>query len=70
MTTTERIKTAFDQYIELPLEGWKAFTDLGEIVIAEKDEIIKRCNTTENYLYFILSGSGAILIWNKTIHYV
>lgn len=65
MTTTERIKKAFDQYLELPLDGWKSFTDMGEILLVEKDIIIKQCNTIENYLYFILSGSGAILIWNK-----
>ena len=65
MTTTERIKKAFDQYLELPLDGWKSFTDMGEIVLVDKDVIIKQCNTIENYLYFILSGSGAILIWNK-----
>lgn len=65
MTTTERIKKAFDQYLELPLDDWKSFTDMGEIVLVEKDIIIKQCNTIENYLYFILSGSGAILIWNN-----
>lgn len=65
MTITEKIKQAFNPYFDAPLEAWKSFTDLGEIITTEKEQILKSNNTTENYLYFIISGSGGILIWNK-----
>ena len=65
MSLTEKIKKAFDPYFEAPLEAWKSFTDLGELIVAEKEEIIKNNGATEKYLYFIVSGSGGILLWNK-----
>ena len=65
MTTTELIKNAFDPYFEAPLEAWKSFTDLGEVIRTNKDQILKPNNSTEKYLSFILKGSGGILLWNK-----
>lgn len=65
MSLTEKIKKAFDPYFEASLEAWKSFTDLGELIVAEKEEIIKNNGATEKYLYFIVSGSGGILLWNK-----
>lgn len=61
----EKIKQAFDPYFNVPLEAWKSFTDLGEIVTATKDQTIKTAGTTEKYLSFILKGSGGILLWNN-----
>jgi CRP-like cAMP-binding protein len=66
MNTEERIKQAFDPYFNVPLEAWKSFTDLGEVIATTKDQIIKNPDTTEKYLSFILKGSGGILFWNNT----
>lgn len=65
MKTEEIIKQAFDPYFNVPLELWKSFTDLGEVITTEKDQIVKTTGTTEKYLYFILKGSGGILLWNN-----
>jgi CRP-like cAMP-binding protein len=65
MTTAEKIKQAFDPYFNVPVEAWNAFAELGEIVSIEKEQIIKESGRTEKYLYFMLSGSGGVLLWNK-----
>ncbi|MCE4562859.1 Crp/Fnr family transcriptional regulator [Maribellus sp. CM-23] len=65
MRTEEKIKQAFDPYFNVPLEAWKFFTDLGEIISTTKDQVIKDTDTTEKYLSFILKGSGGILLWNN-----
>lgn len=65
MIIEEKIKQAFDPYFNAPLEAWKSFADLGEIITTAKDQIIKNANTTEKYLSFILKGSGGILLWNN-----
>lgn len=65
MTVSERIKKAFDLYFEVPIEGWESFTSLGETIFVEKEQIIKLNGFTEKYLYFIISGAGGILLWNK-----
>jgi len=65
MKTEETIKQAFDSYFKVPLEVWKSFTDLGEVMVTTKDQIIKNADTTEKYLSFILKGSGGILLWNN-----
>ena len=66
MKTEERIKQAFDPYINVPLEAWKSFTDLGEIITIPKNNTIKKHDTREKYLSFILKGSGGILLWNNS----
>ncbi|MCR6638227.1 MAG: Crp/Fnr family transcriptional regulator [Sporocytophaga sp.] len=65
MKTEEVIKHAFDPYFNVPLEAWKSFVDLGEVIVTTKDQIIKDANKTEKYLSFILKGSGGILLWNN-----
>ncbi|RIJ48169.1 Crp/Fnr family transcriptional regulator [Maribellus luteus] len=65
MRTEEKIKQAFDPYFNVPLEAWKFFTNLGEIISTTKDQVIKDTDTTEKYLSFILKGSGGILLWNN-----
>ncbi|MNJ91813.1 Cyclic nucleotide-binding domain protein [compost metagenome] len=65
MSIEERIKQAFDPYFNVPLEAWKSFADLGEVITTAKDETIKMTGTTEKYLSFILQGSGGILLWNN-----
>jgi CRP-like cAMP-binding protein len=65
MKIAERIKQAFDPYFDAPIEAWKSFTDLGEVVTTTKGQIIKDTGTTEKYLSFILKGSGGVLLWNN-----
>ncbi len=65
MTIAERIKQAFDPYFDAPIEAWKSFTDLGEVVTTTKGQIIKDTGKTEKYLSFILKGSGGVLLWNN-----
>jgi CRP/FNR family transcriptional regulator, anaerobic regulatory protein len=69
MKIEEIIKQSFDPYFDVPIEAWKSFTDLGEIVITKKDEVIKNTGTTEKYLSFIIEGSGGILLW-KNVNFV
>lgn len=65
MTVSETIKTAFDQYFEVPLEVWDVFVARGEAIETVKDQILKRQDETEQYLYFILQGAGGIFLWNN-----
>ncbi len=65
MRTEEKIKQAFDPYFNVPIEAWKSFTDLGEVIATTKDQTIKNTDATEKYLSFILKGSGGILLWNN-----
>lgn len=65
MNTSQIIKQAFDPYFNAPIEAWESFAKLGEVIKTKKNEVIKPTNTTENYLSFILKGSGGILLWNK-----
>lgn len=65
MRTEEKIKQAFDPYFNVPVEAWKSFADLGEVIATAKDQAIKHSDTTEKYLSFILKGSGGILLWNN-----
>lgn len=65
MEVAKIIKKAFDPYLNVPLEAWKSFTNLGEVITTKKDEILKNTETTERYLSFILNGSGGVILWNK-----
>ncbi|MCD8540628.1 MAG: hypothetical protein LRY55_13340 [Leadbetterella sp.] len=66
MEIEQKIKEVFDPYFNAPLDAWKLFTDLGEVITTEKDQSIKKAHTTEKYLSFILKGSGGILLWKST----
>ncbi|MCC7297512.1 MAG: Crp/Fnr family transcriptional regulator [Bacteroidia bacterium] len=65
MGIPEKLKAAFDPYFIAPIKAWKHFANLGEVISYNKDKTIKESNTIERYLYFILSGAGGVLIWNK-----
>lgn len=67
-TTSELLKTAFDPYFEAPLEVWETFAEHGEIIETTKNEIIKRHNSRERYFYFILKGSGGIMLYKNNNH--
>jgi CRP-like cAMP-binding protein len=56
------IKKTFDPYYEAPLSLWEHFADAGEVVHASKNEILKHSGHTERYFYFMLQGSGGVLL--------
>ncbi len=59
------LKKYFDDIIELDLEVWENFANLGTVKQIPKETIIKPSNTRESYFNFIIEGSGGNLIWNK-----
>lgn len=65
MRIEEKIKTAFEPYFNAPIEAWKSFVELGEVVNTAKDQTIKENGKTEKFLSFLLKGSGGVLLWNN-----
>lgn len=61
----EILKKYFDVIINLELEIWENFVALGSVETYHKEQLLKRCNTTEKYFNFLIEGSGGNLIWNK-----
>lgn len=59
------LKNSFDKYYKAPLEAWKVFAELCELITFKKNEIIKRDGNAEKYGYFIISGSGGVFIWKE-----
>lgn len=55
-------KKVFDPLIELDLRVWENFSDLGHLQTFPKESILKPANTTENYINFIVEGSGGNLL--------
>jgi len=65
MSIAEHLKAAFDPFYPAPIEAWQAFAKAGEQVFAQKEEVLKANHSVERYFYFILRGSGGVLLWNK-----
>ncbi|HEY5825457.1 MAG TPA: Crp/Fnr family transcriptional regulator [Cyclobacteriaceae bacterium] len=61
----ERLKAAFDPYFKAPLEAWKVFADLCELVQYKKNEILKQKGQHEKHAHFILKGSCGIFLWKE-----
>lgn len=59
------LKSTFDSYFEAPLQVWTFFVEHGEIRKAAKNEVLKRYGDKERYFYFILKGSGGIMLYNN-----
>ena len=62
---SEIFKKTFDQYLNVPLHIWKTFSEEGDIVHTHKNEVIKGYGEKENYFYFILKGSGGIMLYQN-----
>ncbi|MEM6263391.1 MAG: hypothetical protein AAGI38_12840 [Bacteroidota bacterium] len=60
-----QLKEIFDPYVELDVQVWKNFEQLGETQDYPKEFVLKAAHTTEKYLSILLSGSGGNLLWNK-----
>ena len=59
------IKAFFDRFKELPLHVWDGLFEIGETVQFRSDEVLKKTGATARYLYFILKGSGGVILYNK-----
>ena len=61
----KEIKAAFDPYYQAPLHVWEYFAQQGEVVEKQKNEIIKKHNELASDFYFILEGSGGLLLYSN-----
>lgn len=59
----QRLKQIFDPHFNAPIEAWKYFASLGEIVDYKKNEVIKESNHIEKYGYFLVEGSCGLFVW-------
>lgn len=60
------IKKIFDPFIELNLQIWKNFENLGEVCDFPKETILKQSNSVEGYFNLILKGSGGNILWTDS----
>ena len=60
-----KLKQSFDKYFDAPIEVWKSFTDLCEVVKFKKNEVIKPNGQTEKNAFFILEGSCGVFFWKE-----
>lgn len=63
--TAKILKQTFDPYINLNIQVWENFEKLGEVREFSKETILKKSNTTEQFINIILTGSGGNLIWKQ-----
>lgn len=61
----ETFKSTFDPYFNAPLEIWKTFENSGEVVQTQKNEVVKKYGERERFFYFILKGSGGIMLYQS-----
>ena len=61
----EIFKEAFDPYLNAPLPIWEVFAKQGETIQTQKNEVIKEYGNREKYFYFILKGSGGIMLYQN-----
>lgn len=65
MNLAEILKTAFDPYFDAPLPIWATFAEHGEVLETKKNEVLKKYGERENFFYFILRGSGGIMLYQN-----
>lgn len=61
----EIFKKSFDLYFEAPIEIWQTFAKSGQIIKASKNEVLKKYGEKEKYFYFIIQGSGGIMLFQN-----
>jgi CRP-like cAMP-binding protein len=59
------LKSAFDPFFNAPIEVWKGFVDLCEVVAFQKNEVIKSAGKVEKNAYFIISGACGVFLWKE-----
>ncbi|TAG23489.1 MAG: Crp/Fnr family transcriptional regulator [Cytophagia bacterium] len=60
------IKSSFDPYFEAPIEIWESFAEKGNMIETKKNEVLKKYGEREKYLYFIIQGSGGIMLYHNS----
>ena len=60
------LQRAFEPFYPAPREVWAAFAQAGEMIKTRKEEVLKAAHSTEQYFYFVLKGSGGVLLWNRS----
>jgi CRP-like cAMP-binding protein len=58
-------KDNFDPYFNAPIEIWETFAKCGLTIEIGKNEVIKKYGDREKYFYFILKGSGGIMLFQN-----
>lgn len=61
----EIFKNTFDPFFNVPIQIWETFAESGQIIETAKNEVIKKYNEREKYFYFILKGSGGIMLFQN-----
>lgn len=61
----KKLKEIFDPHFNAPIEAWRHFASLGNVVEYQKNEIIKKANHIERYGYFLLEGSCGLFVWKE-----
>ena len=61
----EIFKNTFDPYFIAPIEIWETFVQRGQVIETAKNEVIKKYGEREKYFYFILKGSGGIMLFQN-----
>lgn len=56
------LKRAFDTYFPAPIEAWLDFAACCSEIEVKKGEILKKANSIERFMYFIVSGSAGVFI--------
>ena len=59
-------KQTFDPYFSAPIEIWEKFAASGTVVEISKNDVIKKYSEREHYFYFILKGSGGVMLFQNT----
>ena len=61
----EIFKNTFDPFFNAPIQIWETFAESGQVIETAKNEVIKKYNEREKYFYFILKGSGGIMLFQN-----
>ncbi len=61
----EIFKQSYDPYFIAPIEIWETFAQSGQVIDTSKNEVIKKYNEREKYFYFIVKGSGGIMLFQN-----
>ncbi len=61
----EIFKNTFDPFFNAPIQIWETFAESGQVIETTKNEVIKKYNEREKYFYFILKGSGGIMLFQN-----
>jgi CRP-like cAMP-binding protein len=61
----EVFKKTFDPFFNAPIQIWETFAESGQVINIAKNEVIKNYGEREKYFYFILKGSGGIMLFHN-----